>query len=213
MSYREPIKVLLHSRFPDVNEAQAFDCHSAGMLSVLSAGYTGLNKDEVGQVMYKGAFENLNQDYQQNHIKDDVQADRHILVSRKSVVSFPNLDLRYINYLTVRRRKIWNLRRTGMSIREISVALNKTYNDIAVELYHIREGYKRWLKRLGFFGKNYLEHVPNLRHYRQAVMLRYVDGFSIPRIAMEMGITPNHAHLILWRARKYLNQKGIHIYD
>ena len=213
MSYREPIRNMLLRRFPDVSESTAFDCHSNAMLCALAAGYTGMSPDQLKYTMYRGALQVLHEDYQQGHIVDNLVQDRHVLVSRRDVISFDKLDPRFVNYLTLFRRQIYNMRIEGLTYTEIANKLGKSRNNVTVEAYYMRKLYSIWLKRIKSFDPQYIGKIPDRRYYRDIAKLRWIDGYNIAHISQALSILPNYVCQILFGIRRALMDQQIYIAD
>jgi DNA-directed RNA polymerase specialized sigma24 family protein len=208
MNYQPIVKGWLQKRFPTLySESLAFDCHSNGMLNVLQLGYTGLQPSEVHSEIFKGAIKHLSNTTQHMRINDRAVNDPQYY--HPECVDFAKLDQRFANSLSTFRRRIWNMRVEGLTMKQISEQLGSTVNVVNVTCYNLRQSYAEWLKMMYSARDVKVEALPDRPHYREAFTLRYHEGYSPAAVANFLNLTVNYAYQILYKLREALKERGV----
>ena len=198
----------LQARFPAVySPSLAFDCHSHGMLECLQRGYTGMSPQEIQHTMFKTALTHTYDTIKQHGLPERISAGYYT----RENVDFAKLDPNFINYLPLLRRRIWKMRCEGMSLRTIAQALEHSVNSVAVNCYHIRKAYVKWMAMRGSFSQNYYEFIPERKHYHDVVRMRFELGYSLALIASTLSINPRYVSTVLFRVREALRLKHIQL--
>ena len=198
MEYAPIIKRWLRARFPSMYSPElAFDCHSLGMLSILEAGYTGLTSDQRQHIMFKRGTELAGAQCQQRLLPER-SADGYYT---RDNVNFKDLNPDFVNFLTLRRRRVWRLRCEGKKMTEIAEVLNISTNLACVCAYQIRKQYVKWLAMRNTFIPDYYDYIPHHHYYHEVTKLRYEDGCSIEIIADRLGIGPRYVCTTLYRVQ------------
>ena len=206
MAYSPMIDRWLHARFPQVySQHLSFDCHSNGMLEILSRGYTGICPQERQHIMFSKSLQTVGDNFKHLKLPEKLTEGYY----KREVVLFKELNPNFINYLPLRRRRIWKARVDGQTMAQIAQALHCTINTVCVTCHHIRKSYVKWLAMKNTWLHEYIEHVPDRRYLRQAVLMRYEEGCGTEVIADRLGITPRYVCTLLYRARKELYKHGV----